>query len=164
MIKKLLKSLAVGIALLSGSTAYAGPGADNWNGRTLQDGLVITLCGSNGRFLSSENGTRTMRCNRTSVGACERFTVEVVTQSPLRFRLIASNGRYLRVQTNSRMRATATSTADAVLFTSNPNVNNAGQHTLDDNGTFLSSENGTQAVRVNRNSVGAWERWDVGAQ
>lgn len=159
MIAKTLKSLFLGVAMMVGGNAHAGEG--NLNGRSLADGQVISLCGSNNRFLSSENGTRTMRCNRVSIGAWERFTVEMVSTNPERFFLKASNGRYIRIQTNSRMRASATSTADAALFTDDDNTNSAGQHSFDVRGTFLSSENGTQAVRVNRRSVGAWERWDV---
>lgn len=148
--------------MVAGGNAYAGPGEDNFNSRSVADGQVITLCGSNGRFLSSENGTRTMRCNRTSIGAWERFTVDKVGVNPDRFRLIASNGRFIRIQTNTRLRATGT-LDNAAIFTDSTN-NSGGQHSLSYNGLFLSSENGAAAVRANRNSVGAWERWDVASQ
>ena len=161
--KKALKGLFLGLVMMVGGNTYAGPGEDNFNSRSVADGQVITLCGSNGRFLSSENAQRTMRCNRTSIGAWERFTVDKVGVNPDRFRLIASNGRFVRVQPNNRLRANGDSTSEAAIFIDSTN-NPGGQHSLNTNGVFLSSENGTQSVRANRNSVGAWERWDVSGQ
>ena len=161
MTKKILGSLILGVALLVGGFAFASNG--NLNGRTLQiqDGREISLCGSNGRFLSSENGGQNMRCNRTNIGAWERFTVEVVGTNPLRLHLVASNGRYVTVNSNNTLRANGTSPQDAALFTSGASN---GQHTLAIRGSFLSSENGNRTVRANRNSVGRWERWDISAQ
>ena len=103
MTKKILNSLILGLAMLVGGTAVASDG--NLNGRTLQiqDGREIALCGSNGRFLSSENGGQNMRCNRTNIGAWERFTVVVVGTNPLRLHLVASNGRYVTVNSNNTL-------------------------------------------------------------
>lgn len=162
IIRNTFKSMALGLAALVGFSGSALAN-DGWNGRSLTDGLVVSFYGNNGKYLGSENGKRNMRCNRTNPIAQTKFTVVVVTTSPRRIYLKASNGNYVRVKVDGKLKADATSTSSATLFTSNSNVNNAGQHSLDVNGTFLSSENGKKDVTVSRRAVGSWERWNVQA-
>lgn len=159
-IRNILKGLIVSLAILVGGNAFAN---DGWNGRGLSDGLVVSFYGNNNKFLSSENGSQAMRCNRSVAAAWEKFTiVNNSNNNPTKVYLKANNGKYVRVLSNNRLKADVTSISNATLFTSDDNSNNAGQHTLYA-GDYLSSENGAIPVRANRSAVGTWERWDVQA-
>ncbi|MDO6760463.1 T9SS type A sorting domain-containing protein [Tamlana sp. 2_MG-2023] len=57
------------------------------------NGNVISIKGSNGKYVSSENGTKTMTCNRSSIGEWEKFTLE---GSNGVYALKGSNGLYVR--------------------------------------------------------------------
>jgi len=163
-LRTFIKTLFLGLTILaSDSNAIAGDGADGWNGRGLLDGLVVSFCGNNGKFLSSEDGSKPMVANRSAANSQERFTV-VSTANFVEIYLLASNGKFVRVvEGSNELKADATSIANATLFVSNDNANAAGQHTLSVSGQFLSSENGARAVRANRSAVGLWELWDVQA-
>ncbi|MEL7163664.1 MAG: T9SS type A sorting domain-containing protein, partial [Bacteroidota bacterium] len=54
----------------------------------------VTLQGSNGRYVSAENGTKAMTCNRLSPGVQETFTL--VDQPNGSVALQGANGQYLR--------------------------------------------------------------------
>ncbi|WNJ20430.1 T9SS type A sorting domain-containing protein [Pontibacter sp. G13] len=57
-------------------------------------GGLVALKGSNGNYVSSENGTTEMTCNTATIGAWEKFTLE--DQGDGSFALLANNGQYLR--------------------------------------------------------------------
>ena len=58
----------------------------------LVDGLW-SLCGNNGKFVSSENGNRSMRCNRNAVGSWEKF--ELVSLPDRAYALKGNNGKFV---------------------------------------------------------------------
>lgn len=53
----------------------------------------VSICGNNGKFVSSENGNRSMRCNRNAVGAWEVFDIE--DREGRRTVLKGNNGKYV---------------------------------------------------------------------
>ncbi len=62
-------------------------------------GQRIALKGSNGLYVSSENGLATMTCNRSSIGAWELFTVADAGTG--RIALLGSNGQYVSSENGS---------------------------------------------------------------
>ena len=46
---------------------------------------VISIKGSNGRYVSSENGASAMTCNRTAAGTWEKFELVVITSYSIHY-------------------------------------------------------------------------------
>lgn len=61
------------------------------------NGNVISIRGNNGKYVSSENGTKTMTCNRNSIGDWEKFTL--IGSNGI-YALQGSNGLYVRNDMN----------------------------------------------------------------
>jgi len=60
----------------------------------------IALRGSNGRYVSSENGNKAMTCNRTAIGAWELF--DVVGRGHRKIALRGNNGRYVSSENGNK--------------------------------------------------------------
>ena len=121
-------------------------------------GQVITLKGSNGLYVSGENGTQAMNCNRTTAQAWEQFLVVdagnglVELQSMSKY-VSSENG----LQPITCNRTTAQGWEQFTWIT-----NADGSISLQGtNGKFVSSENGTQAMTCNRTTAQAWETFLV---
>ena len=82
------------VALKGNNGKYVTDGSPMWcNSNTISNaakftwtdagGGLIALKGNNGNFVSSENGTKAMNCNRTAIGAWEKFTWAEVPKSTL---------------------------------------------------------------------------------
>ncbi|WP_370449361.1 T9SS type A sorting domain-containing protein [Aquimarina sp. BL5] len=54
---------------------------------------TVTIKGNNGRFVSSENGTKAMNCNRTAAQGWEKFTL--VSQGGNVYAIKGNNGKYV---------------------------------------------------------------------
>jgi len=67
-------------------------GSEKFEVITLGNGK-IALRGSNGRYVSSENGRKAMTCNRTAIGSWERF--DAVGRGHRKIALRGNNGRYV---------------------------------------------------------------------
>ncbi|MCG8702360.1 MAG: T9SS type A sorting domain-containing protein, partial [Bacteroidales bacterium] len=117
-------------------------------------GKTISLKGNNGKYVSSESGTKAMMCNRASVLGWEKFTV--VNAGSGKIALKGNNGKY--VTSGSPMWCkTATITAAAKFSWVNAG---GGKIALKgSNGKYVSSENGLKAMNCNRASVQGWEKF-----
>jgi hypothetical protein len=122
-------------------------------------GQAITLRGNNVRFVSSENGAQTgITCNRTAVGAWERFTV--VSAGNGKIALKGTNGRYISSENGAqamRCDRTAIGTQEAFDWVS---VNSTTVQLRGSNGQYVSSENGVGSMFCNRASPGTWENFN----
>lgn len=144
----------------SGKTAAAAnPGlslavaaATNYVGQT------ITIKGSNNKFVSGENGTKAMLCDRTTAQDWEKFTVVDAGGGKV---ALKSMGKYVSSENGSgTINCSRTSIQDWEKFTlvqnSNGTVSFKGS-----NGKYISSENGTAGMTCNRSSIGGWEQFTL---
>ncbi|ADE53100.1 glycoside hydrolase family 16 [Coraliomargarita akajimensis DSM 45221] len=127
---------------------------------TLTPGSIVSLKGTNGKFVSSEDGKKTMNCNRSAVGAWEKFTV--VDAGNGQVALKGSNNQYVSSENGvSFMNCNRASLGAWEKFTAVDAGN--GQIALKGtNNKYVSSENGTKSMNCNRASLGAWEKFTVG--
>lgn len=137
--------------VLSGLQALSG-------GLPVPIGKAIWLKGNNGRYVSSENGAPSgITCNRTAVGAWERFTV--VDAGGGKIGLKGENGRYISSENGveaMRCDRTYIGTYEAFDWIA------VGTNTVQlkgNNAKFVSSENGTMALTCNRVIADIWENF-----
>lgn len=121
-------------------------------------GQVITLKGSNGLYVSGENGTTAMNCNRTTAQAWEQFLVVDAGNGKVE---LQSMSKYVSSENGAQpITCNRTTASDWEQFTWI--TNSDGTISLrGNNGDFVSSENGTQAMTCNRTTVGGWEEFRV---
>jgi len=131
---------------------------NNSGGTGAPIGQTITLKGNNGLYVSSENGTQAMNCNRATAQGWEQFLVvdagggKVALQSMSKY-VSSENG----VQAMTCNRATF---SDWEKFTWISNAD--GTVSLQgNNGLYVSSENGAQAMTCNRATAQGWESFRV---
>jgi chitinase len=110
-------------------------------------------------YVSSENGTTTMHCNRTSVQAWEQFTVVDAGAGKIALRGMS---KYVSSQNGvGAMTCSSTAIGDWEKF--DWVVNADGKISLrGNNGRYVSSENGTNAMTCNRTTIGGWEAFSYG--
>jgi glucosylceramidase len=121
-------------------------------------GQTITLKGSNGLYVSGEDGTKAMNCNRTTAQAWEQFLVVDAGNGKV---ALQSMGQYVSSENGvNPITCNRPSFSDWEEFTW---INNAdGTISLQgNNGKFVSSENGTQPMTCNRATAQAWEEFRV---
>jgi hypothetical protein len=117
-------------------------------------GSTITLKGSNNLFVSSENGTVPMQCNRTTAQGWEQFIVVDAGGGKVALR---SQSKYVSSENGTAsITCNRTTIGDWEKF--DWMVNAGGTISLrGNNGKYISSENGTTAMTCNRTSIGPWE-------
>jgi hypothetical protein len=120
-------------------------------------GKAISIQNS-GKFVSSENGTIAMNCNRTSVGAWERFTV--VAQANGKVALKGTNNRFVSSENGSIPITCNRTVVGATELFDLVNVTGNSFQLIGSNGRFVSSENGATAMTCNRTAAGAWENFN----
>ncbi|HXB93261.1 MAG TPA: family 16 glycosylhydrolase [Puia sp.] len=121
-------------------------------------GQTVTIMGNNNLFVSSENGTQAMNCNRPTAQAWETFTVVDAGNGKV---ALQSQGHYVSSE-NGAMPITCNRTTFSTWeeFTWVDNAD--GTFSLKgNNGDFVSSENGTQAMTCNRTTASLWEDFRV---
>jgi GH18 family chitinase len=123
-------------------------------GNTAPIGQTITLRGFNNLFVSSENGTAPMWCNRTTAQAWEQFTVVDAGGGKVALR---SMSKYISSENGAApITCNRTTVGDWEKFdwvlTADGKVGFRGN-----NGLFISSENGANAMTCTRTSLGGWE-------
>jgi len=121
-------------------------------------GQTITLKGSNNLYVSGENGTQAMNCNRTTPQAWEQFLVVDAGNGKV---ALQSMSKYVSSENGAQpITCNRTSFQAWETFTW---INNAdGTISLQgNNGDFVSSENGTQAMTCNRTTAQGWEEFRV---
>ena len=121
-------------------------------------GQTITLKGSNGLYVSGEDGTKAMNCNRTTAQAWEQFLVVDAGNGKV---ALQSMGQYVSSENGvNPITCSRPSFADWEEFTWVGNAD--GTISLQgNNGKFVSSENGTQAMTCNRATAQGWEEFRV---
>ena len=121
-------------------------------------GQTITLKGFNNQYVSGENGTQAMNCNRPTASAWEQFLVVDGGAGKIELK---SMGKFVSSENGTQAitcnRATA---GDWEKFTWGTNAD--GTVTLQgNNGKFVSSENGTMPMTCTRATASGWEAFKV---
>lgn len=118
-------------------------------------GQTITLKGFNNMFVSSENGTEPMWCNREEVGDWEKFLVVDASNGKIALR---SMGKYVSSENGATSGITCNRTAiggwEAFDWVS---VGSNQVALRGNNGMYICSENGTAVMRCNRATYSGWE-------
>ncbi len=136
------------------------PNASSGSGSGAPIGQTIWLRGTNGQYVSSENGGSGMMCNRSSVGGWEQFTV--VDAGGGKIGLRGTNGLYVSSENGaSAMMCNRSSIGgwEAFDWVDAGNGNIALRGT---NGQYVSSEDGVSPMMCNRSSIGGWEIFSYG--
>jgi beta-glucanase (GH16 family) len=121
-------------------------------------GSTVALRGNNNLFVSSENGTAPMWCNRSTAQAWEQFTVVDAGGGKVALR---SMNKYVSSE-NGTAAITCNRTAIGDWEKFDWVVNADGKISLrGNNGRYISSENGAAAMTCNRTAIGGWEAFGV---
>lgn len=128
------------------------------------DGIVsssrtVSIRGNNARYVSSEDGSRDMVCDRFTVEAWEKF--ELITNSDNTVSLKGSNGEYVSSEDGRKaMRCNRPSIGDWEKFT----IHYLGSNLYalkGNNGKYVSSEDGRKGMRCDRSDIGGWEKFII---
>lgn len=120
-------------------------------------GQVITLRGNNGSYVSGENGTKAMMCDRPAPQTWEQFSVLDAGNGKVNLR---SMGKYVSSENGTKAitcsRLTAASYEEFEWIT-----NSDGTISLKgNNNMYVSSENGAQAMTCTRPAIDGWEKFN----
>jgi glucosylceramidase len=143
--------------LAAGAVAtFKWSGTQSNNGPPI--GQTITLKGINNQYISGENGTQAMWCNRPTAQAWEQFLVVDAGNGQV---ALQSMGKYVSSENGTQaITCNRTTFGGWEIFTWV--VNADGTIALKgNNGKYISSENGTQAMTCNRTSISGWEAFGV---
>ncbi|SDQ01446.1 glucosylceramidase [Mucilaginibacter sp. OK268] len=121
-------------------------------------GSTVTLKGFNNQYVSSENGTQAMNCNRATASGWETFTVVDAGAGKI---ALQAMGKYVSSENGTQaITCNRTSISDTEKFdwitTTDGKVTLRGN-----NSKFISSENGTQAMTCTRATASGWEAFGV---
>jgi len=129
------------------------------------NGDIYYLKGNNGKYVSHENGTKDMICNRTNKGSWERFYLR---QGSTGFWYIkgVSHDKYVSMENGVKdMRCNRNSVGAWEKFdieiVGSANGNDVVAFKSRHNNKYVSSENGTKDMICNRNNIGAWEKFEL---
>lgn len=133
-------------------------GSQSGNPTTAPIGQIISLRGFNNQFVSGENGTMAMWCNRPTAGDWERFTVIDAGGGKVSLR---SMGKYVSSENGAAAITCSRATAgDWEKF--DWIVNPDGKISLrGNNGLYISSENGVNAMTCTRPAISGWEAFSL---
>ena len=128
------------------------------NGGSIPIGQTITLKGSNGKYVSSENATQAMTCNRTVAQSWEQFLVVDAGGGKISLQNLS---KYVSSENGTQAitcNRTAIGAWEQFDWINNPDgtVSFRGN-----NGGFVSSENGTQPMTCTRTTAGATESFGI---
>ena len=128
------------------------------SGSSAPIGQTVTLKGVNNQYVSGENGTQAMFCNRPTAQAWEQFTVVDAGGGKV---ALQSQGKYVSSENGTQaITCNRTTVSDWEKFDWVPTAD--GKVTFrGNNGQFISSENGTQAMTCNRATASGWEAFGV---
>jgi hypothetical protein len=121
-------------------------------------GQTITLKGFNNQYVSGENGTQAMNCNRPTASAWEQFTIVDAGAGKV---ALQSMGKYVSSENGTQaITCNRTTFGDWEKFDWVPTTD--GKVTFrGNNGKFISSENGTQPMTCTRATASGWEAFGV---
>ena len=119
-------------------------------------GQTIAMRGNNNQYVSGENGTLPMRCNRATAQAWEHFTVVDAGSGTIALR---SMNKYVSSGNGTTaMTANATTIGTQQRFTWV--TNSDGTFSLrGSNNQYVSSENGVANMMCNRATIQGWEKF-----
>lgn len=146
-----------------GIAAPAGGFNINWfsitgnTSSTAPIGQVITLRGINNLYVSGENGTQAMRCNRATAGDWERFSVLDAGNGTVALR---SMGKYVSSENGTAAITCSRTTVggwERLVWVTHTDgtISLRGNNNL-----YVSSENGTTAMTCNRPTISGWEAFN----
>jgi hypothetical protein len=122
-------------------------------------GKTIWLQGNNALYVSSENGTKAMNCNRTIPQGWEQFLVGDAGNGKV---TLQSMGKYVSSENGEQaMTCNRTTPQGWEQFDWVVNADNTIS-LRGNNGLYVSSENGTAAMNCNRTSIQDWEKFRFG--
>jgi hypothetical protein len=131
-------------------------GVDAGPGPAVPIGQVITLRAGNGLYVSGENGTKPMICDRPAPQTWEQFSVLDAGNGKIHLR---SMGKYVSSE-NGTKAMTCNRLTPASYETFDWIKNTDGTISLrGSNGMYVSSENGEQAMNCNRPAIQGWEKF-----
>lgn len=124
-----------------------------------QTNTVSILGQTINKYVSSENGSASMNCNRNSVGTLEQFIMEPAANGTVSFK--GNNGKYVSSENGGKpMNCNRNAVGSWERFT----LESLGGNVYaikGNNGKYVSHENGNKAMNCNRNAVGTWERFVI---
>ncbi|RYU91991.1 glycosyl hydrolase family protein [Mucilaginibacter terrigena] len=128
------------------------------SGTTAPIGQTVTLKGFNNQYVSGENGTQAMLCNRPSPQAWEQFTVVDAGGGKVALR---SQNKYVSSENGTQaITCNRATIGDWEKFDWVPTGD--GKVTFrGNNGKFISSENGAQAMTCTRTTASGWEAFGI---
>jgi endoglucanase len=140
----------------NGTIAAVAPGKPAANAPI---GQTIWLQGNNGLFVSSENGTQAMTCNRAAAQGWEQFYVGDAGNGKV---TLQSMGKYVSSE-NAEQAMTCNHTVAQGWEQFDWFDNGDGTISLrGSNGMFVSSENGEKPMNCNRAAIDGWEKFRFG--
>ncbi len=121
----------------------------------------VTIKGQSiSKFISSENGNRSMRANRTQAGVSEKFIVESPGNGTVSLK--GNNGKYVSSENGTK---SMTCNRNAVGSWEKFTLESLGGDLYavkGNNGKYVSHENGRDmGVFCNRNAIGSWEKFII---
>jgi len=133
-------------------------GIQSGNSAPAPIGQIVSLRGFNNQFVSGENGTMAMWCNRVTAGDWEKFTVIDAGGGKISLR---SMGKYVSSE-NGTMAITCNRATAGDWEKFDWIVNADGKISLrGNNGLYISSENGAAAMTCTRTSISGWEAFSL---
>jgi hypothetical protein len=121
-------------------------------------GQVITLKGANNLYVSSEDATKAMNCNRAAVGGWEMFTVVDAGGGKVS---LQNSGFYMSSE-NGTQAINCNRTAIGPWEQFDWIANSDGTISLrGNNGAYISSEGGTTSMTCTRTTISATEKFRV---
>lgn len=120
---------------------------------------TINLKGNNGKYVSSENGSGSMNCNRGAVGSWEKF--QLIWLNNGKVALKGNNGKYVSSENGGKpITCNRTAIGSWEQFTLIARGGNKFA-LMGNNGRYISSENGAKAMTCNRTAIGSWEQFVI---
>ncbi|MBW8686769.1 carbohydrate-binding protein [Chitinophaga rhizophila] len=119
-------------------------------------GQIITLRGNNSMYVSGENGTKAMTCERAAPQTWEQFSVWNAGTGKVHLR---SMGKYVSSENGTQaITCNRTSPGNTETFDWITNAN--GTISLrGNNGLYISSENGAAPMTCTKATAGSWEQF-----
>ncbi|MEQ9052079.1 MAG: T9SS type A sorting domain-containing protein [Marinoscillum sp.] len=139
------------------------PDYGNWprpSGSSAPIGQTIWIQGSNGKFVSSENGQSAMNCNRQDPLEWEQFTVVDAGNGKIALR--GSNNRYVSSENGQAGMQCNRLTFDGWEEFTWVSTGNNTFRLRGNNNEYVSSEDGNSAMMCNRPGPGDWETFTWG--
>ncbi len=120
---------------------------------------TIWLQGNNGLFVSSENGTQAMNCNRPTAQGWEQFYVADAGNGKV---TLSSMGKFVSSENGTQAITCNRPTAQGWELFDWINNSDGTISLRGSNGFYVSSENGEEPMNCNRPTIDGWEKFRFG--